>query len=89
MRTSRSLACREGGMIATGSTLIIQPGAQSIDGFVGESGLAHVDSEKHDSLIGEDLLHDEGCRCCIVCISLACRTQEEHPDNEAGRISPC
>lgn len=47
------LARRE--VIAAGDMLIIQASAESIDGFVGEFGLEYVGSEKHDSMIGEDL----------------------------------
>lgn len=47
------LARRE--VIAAGDMLVIQASAESIDGFVGEFGLEYVGSEKHDSMVGEDL----------------------------------
>lgn len=42
-------------VIAEGDLLVIEAGADSIDSFVGEHGLEYVGSEKHESLIGEDL----------------------------------
>ncbi len=42
-------------VIAEGDLLVIEAGADSIDSFVGEYGLEYVGSEKHESLIGEDL----------------------------------
>ncbi|WP_423909754.1 SLC13 family permease [Candidatus Spongiihabitans sp.] len=46
-------ARREG--IKQGDLLVIQANATNIDAFVGGHGLEYIGSEKHDSLIGEDL----------------------------------
>ncbi len=42
-------------VIAGGDLLVIEASAAHIDAFVGEYGLEYVGSEKHESLIGEDL----------------------------------
>jgi di/tricarboxylate transporter len=42
-------------VIAGGDLLVIEASAAHIDAFVGEHGLEYVGSEKHESLIGEDL----------------------------------
>ena len=42
-------------VIAAGDLLVIEASAAHIDAFVGEYGLEYVGSEKHESLIGEDL----------------------------------
>ncbi len=42
-------------VIKAGDLLVIQVNATSIDKFVGQHGLEYVGSEKHDTLIGEDL----------------------------------
>ena len=41
--------------IKPGDLLVIQANATNIDAFVGGHGLEYIGSEKHDSLIGEDL----------------------------------
>ena len=41
--------------IKQGDLLVIQANATNIDAFVGGHGLEYIGSEKHDSLIGEDL----------------------------------
>lgn len=42
-------------VIKQGDLLVIQANATNIDAFVGGHGLEYVGSEKHDSVIGEDL----------------------------------
>jgi len=42
-------------VIRHNDVLVIEAGAEGIDGFVGECGLEYAGSEKHDGIIGEDL----------------------------------
>jgi len=42
-------------VIRNNDLLVIEAGAEGIDGFVGEFGLEYAGSEKHDGFIGEDL----------------------------------